>query len=272
MIWDALQGLPVNLIDERVPGFAGRTFRPVATLVHHTAAPEYTGNAPSLNVCKYGRGKPGDDNYLPGPLCQVLIGRQGEVFVITDGYANHAGVVDYPYSNSNLVGVEIENNGVGESYGPGTMHAARLVCDRLTDAFGQRIYGHKEICLPRGRKIDPSFDMDAFRASLVLTDEGARSVATEDQINDIHFATVGARRFANPTAPPYADIATLVENINHYVSVVLPAAIAAVDSDQDAQYAAVIAHIQALTTTPGPDGTFPTVDDVLDALAARLQS
>ncbi|MEO5837776.1 MAG: peptidoglycan-binding protein, partial [Acidimicrobiales bacterium] len=51
---------------------------------HHTAGGR-TGNAPSLNICINGRSD------LPGPLCNVLIGRDGTCYVIAAGRANHAG-------------------------------------------------------------------------------------------------------------------------------------------------------------------------------------
>lgn len=164
MIYDRLIAAGLPVLDRRVPGYKGLTFRPAATMLHHTASRGPT-NLPSLDVCRYGRGEP---NPLAGPLCQILIGRQGTICVITDGYANHAGRVREPYSNYNLVGVELENNGVGEPYPEAQLSATRNVCRAL--GF-PTVLGHKEICVPTGRKIDPSFDMHAFRASLSLEEE-----------------------------------------------------------------------------------------------------
>jgi hypothetical protein len=172
MIWQALQGLDVDLRDERVPGYAGRAFEPIGSLIHHTAAGG-TSDLPSLSVCKFGRGTPGASNYLPGPLCQVLIGRRGTVAVITDGYGNHAGAGSHPAvgtdGNRRLIGIEIENNGAGEPYPAVQYDAAVKVTRRLADRFGDLVLGHKEWCLPVGRKIDPSFDMGEFRALVATT-------------------------------------------------------------------------------------------------------
>lgn len=162
MIYERLAaaGLPVE--DHRVPGYKNLTFRPQYACIHHTAGTN------SLRLCKYGRSD------LPGPLCQILVPKSGVLQVITDGYANHAGRVIEPYSNYSLVGIEIENLGNGsDPYTPAQLANAAAACNALGLSV---VVGHKEICVPTGRKIDPSFDMDAFRASLapeepeVLTD------------------------------------------------------------------------------------------------------
>lgn len=84
------------------------TFHPRGSVDHHTAAGRY-GNAPSLNICINGRSD------LPGPLCQVLIGRDNTCYVIASGRANHAGRGSYAgvTGNSNVYGVEHENTGTG---------------------------------------------------------------------------------------------------------------------------------------------------------------
>jgi hypothetical protein len=83
---------------------------------------------------------------------------------------------------------------------------------------------------------------------------------SESQVNDIHFVTVGARRMANPAAPPYVDLATLVENINHHVQVVIPAAIAQAKAE-------ILAAIAAI---PASTGSGATADEVADEIAQRL--
>lgn len=84
------------------------TFHPRGSVDHHTAGGRY-GNAPSLNICINGRSD------LPGPLCQVLIGRDNTCYVIAAGRANHAGRGSYAgiTGNSNVYGVEHENTGTG---------------------------------------------------------------------------------------------------------------------------------------------------------------
>ena len=130
------------------------TFHPRGSVDHHTAGPR-TGNAPSLNICINGR--PG----LPGPLCNVLIGRDNTCYVIAAGRANHAGLGGWAglQGNASVFGIERENVGTGaepwtlEQYDVAAKaHAAlieahggewRLVCEhkewaprRKIDAFG----------------------------------------------------------------------------------------------------------------------------------------
>lgn len=159
MIYDALTGLDVDLRDVRVPGYRGRTIHPRGVLEHHTASPAGSGDLPSLSTCIHGR------RDVPGPLCQILIGRAGTVAVVTDGLANHSGAGNWPgitSGNDQLIGVEIENNGVGEPWSLGLLVVAAKVTARLCEAFSLGIViGHKEWA--PGRKIDPSFDMDKFR-------------------------------------------------------------------------------------------------------------
>lgn len=83
-------------------------FHPRGSIDHHTAG-GLSGNAPSLGICTNGRSD------LPGPLCQVLIGRDNTCYVIASGRANHAGTGSYGgvTGNSNVYGVERENTGVG---------------------------------------------------------------------------------------------------------------------------------------------------------------
>lgn len=82
-------------------------FNPQGSVDHHTAGPP-GGNAPSLNVCLYGR------TGIPGPLCNVLVGRDNTCYVIAAGRANHAGRGGFKglSGNSSVYGVERENVGV----------------------------------------------------------------------------------------------------------------------------------------------------------------
>lgn len=133
------------------------TFEPRGVIFHHTASGRNSGSAPSLGTVLNGR--PG----IPGPLCQVLIGRDQTVRVIAAGRANHAGkggpIIGIPKDagNSFLIGVEVENDGVGETWTPGLLQ----ICDTVfaTLLLGlrrkpQMLIGHKEWA--PGRKIDPA--------------------------------------------------------------------------------------------------------------------
>jgi hypothetical protein len=98
-------------------------FTPRGSVDHHTAGAA-RGNAPSLGVCINGR------SGLPGPLCQVLVGRDLTCYVIAAGRANHAGLGGWKglTGNSSVYGVERENVGTAaEPWRPEqTTHAAKV--------------------------------------------------------------------------------------------------------------------------------------------------
>lgn len=163
-------------------------YRPQGVMCHHTASRAGSGDIPSLSTVLYGRPD------LPGPLSQLLLGRAGTIVVCTDGYANHAGrgtaaawsrfVTAQPPrvvtghandgigGNSHFVGIEAENDGIGEPWTDGMMDAyrtlVRVLCDHYRWDPTYAVLGHKEWS---GQKIDPTFDMDAFRASLQVGDD-----------------------------------------------------------------------------------------------------
>lgn len=129
-------------------------------ICHHTAGPT-RGNAPSLGTCVNGRSD------LPGPLAQIVLGRDGTAYVIAAGKANHAGTGSWRgiTGNSHVLGIEAENTGRGEPWGAAQYDAYVRCCaaicrhERLS---ADRVCGHKEWA-PR-RKIDPAgIDMPAFR-------------------------------------------------------------------------------------------------------------
>lgn len=98
-------------------GWAGRQFAgsPKGVLWHHTAttsARAYKTGAPTLSMCINGRSD------LPGPLCNIVFGRAGEVYITAAGWANHAGMggpvgsVPRDQGNTWLIGIEMESSGV----------------------------------------------------------------------------------------------------------------------------------------------------------------
>jgi len=144
-------------------------FGPVGVLIHHTAAPG-PKDAPSLQVCVDGR------RDLPGPLCQLLVARSGKVYVISAGRCNHAGAggpinpsgiepIGKDQGNRQLVGIEAENDGIGEPWPVVQLDAMVRATAAVLDALDQpRAYcwGHREYT---SRKIDPTgIDMGAFRS------------------------------------------------------------------------------------------------------------
>lgn len=142
-------------------------------LLHHTAGP-LKGNAPSLALVEHGRSD------LPGPLSHLVLGRDGTFYVVAAGRCNHAGAGEWhgvTAGNSSFIGIEAENAGTGVDPWPEVqMDAyARGVAAILKHIGADDVMaaGHKEYALPRGRKIDPSFDMVAFRANVAAIMGGA---------------------------------------------------------------------------------------------------
>lgn len=175
-------GLNVSLVngwENRGHGDVGSI---LGVLCHHTAGPK-TGNAPSLGTVTNGR------TDLPGPLAQLVLARDGTYFVVAAGKCYHAGsgawqgVTD---GNAHFIGIEAENTGLSDdSPWPAVqMEAYHRGVAALLKHIGQAASwcaGHKEYALPLGRKIDPSFDMDAFRSSVaaIMQGTGPASVPTQ---------------------------------------------------------------------------------------------
>lgn len=151
------------------PGWQQRgrpySFHPRAVICHHTASGSSSGNFGSEGVVTHGR------SGLPGPLCQFLLGRDGTVKVIAGGYANHAGVggpragIPHNMGNTYAFGIEAENNGIGEKWGPKQLNAYYRLCAALLAYMGtkdtSKVFGHKEWT---SRKIDPAgINMVDFR-------------------------------------------------------------------------------------------------------------
>lgn len=139
-------------------------FGPVkGVLCHHTAGSK-SGNAPSLNLIVKGRPD------LGGPLSHLHLARDGTFTVIAAGRCNHAGPGAWhgvTSGNTSFIGIEAENAGDGtdpwpdeqmEAYARG---CAAILCHISAEPI--MCAGHKEYALPPGRKIDPSFNMVAFR-------------------------------------------------------------------------------------------------------------
>jgi hypothetical protein len=160
-----------------VPGYATRGrpvtsggFDPVGVLCHHTATPKTWSIRSVLNLLINGRSD------LPGPLCQIGLGRDGTVYLIASGRANHGGdakafgTVAAGDANELYVGVEAFNDGVGEPW-PKVQYAAYvLLCAALsievTKNSANTVNGHKETSVTG--KIDPTFHMGEFRSKVAM--------------------------------------------------------------------------------------------------------
>ncbi|CAF1030342.1 unnamed protein product [Adineta steineri] len=139
-------------------------------LVHHTAGPA-TGDFPSLKVVRDGR------TDLAGPLSQLGLGRSGTWYVIAAGRSYHAGATidDSIFGNANAIGIEAEATGspstnTGHASWPEVQYQSYIRgVKALQAAYAvptSRVLGHKEAAVPLGRKPDPNFSMDEFRAAL----------------------------------------------------------------------------------------------------------
>lgn len=135
-------------------------------ICHHTAGPRI-GNMPSLGIITDGR------KDLPGPLAQLGLGRDGTFYLIAAGRSNHAGKGTWGEvvaGNTHFIGIEAENTGLGDDpWPPAQVEAyARGVAAilRHVGAGHEMCCGHREYALPRGRKSDPSFDMEDFRRQI----------------------------------------------------------------------------------------------------------
>jgi hypothetical protein len=144
----------------------------VGVICHHTAGPR-VGNMPSLKTLVNGRSD------LPGPLSQLGLGRDGTFYVIGAGRSNHAGAGEWKgvSGNARFIGIEAENSGApGDAWPEVQLDAYRRGVAAILRQLGRPAdfcAGHKEYALPRGRKPDPSFDMDQFRQGVAAILDGS---------------------------------------------------------------------------------------------------
>ncbi|MFM2112955.1 MAG: hypothetical protein RLZZ271_1615, partial [Pseudomonadota bacterium] len=137
-------------------------------LCHHTAGAT-CGNMPTLGLLVNGRPD------LKGPLAQLGLGRDGTFYVIAAGRSNHAGPGVWQgieTGNSSFIGIEAENCGTEADPWPAVQMNAyqrgvAAILNKLGHHDARYCVGHKEYALPKGRKSDPDFDMDAFRQGVL---------------------------------------------------------------------------------------------------------
>ena len=139
----------------------------LGVMCHHTAG-RRDANMPSLHVLMNGR------TGVPGPLAQLGLARDGTYYVIAAGRANHAGRGAFrsiTSGNRHFLGIEAQNTGKADDqpWPEVQMDAYRRGVAALLGHLGAAVdfcIGHGEWALPRGRKVDPSFDMSQFRADV----------------------------------------------------------------------------------------------------------
>ena len=146
----------------------------LGVICHHTAGPP-KGNMPSLRTLIDGRSD------LAGPLSQLGLGRDGTFYVVAAGRCNHAGGGSWQgltQGNTNFIGIEAENTGLpADTPWPSVqLDAYQRGAAAILQHVGRTALfcaGHKEYALPRGRKDDPDFDMDAFRQAVAAIINGS---------------------------------------------------------------------------------------------------
>ena len=128
-------------------------------IAHHTATPrsfKKSSDYPTMGVVRDGRAG------LRGPLAQLGLGRSGRVYLIAAGLAYHAGRVrTTSYTNAYSIGIEAE--GAMEAWPKQQYDAYVRLCAALRNEFGATVEGHKTVCSPPGRKVDPSFNIATFK-------------------------------------------------------------------------------------------------------------
>lgn len=162
---DVIRAGGMNVVE--VSGWKSRNHGSLANvqsiICHHTAG-SATGNYPSLPVVTNGR------TDLAGPLAQLGLARDGTVYIISNGVAWHAGATinDAIWGNAHSIGIEAENTGT-QPWPAEQVEAYAKLCAILCRHYGlsvDRVKGHKEICAPAGRKVDPAGlpgDMNGLR-------------------------------------------------------------------------------------------------------------
>lgn len=122
-------------------------FTPRGVLCHHTGD--------GINGINAAKGVPLQGRAdLPGPLAQLSLDRQGFVYVIAAGRANHAGSVKAfggwvtaGDGNSQMIGIEAQNSG-SEGWTTEQLNAYYRLCAALCDHYGwsrARVAGHGEV-------------------------------------------------------------------------------------------------------------------------------
>ena len=188
-----------GLTVQTVPGWRTRTrpgsFAPRGVLWHHTGS-KSSGLEYARWMATVGRSD------LPAPLCQLSIDRDGTVYVLAAGRANHggkaraAGPMPTGDANTLYVGVECHNTG-SEGWPPAQRAAMLKVAVVLSGVLGctaEHHRGHVETSLTG--KWDPGLlDLGGFRADI------AKELAAP-KVNPLRKALLQAARAAKRQGKP----------------------------------------------------------------------
>jgi len=161
---------------KEAPGWQTRgtaTFDPIGVMWHHTASGKNWTDQSLTNLLVNGRSD------LKGPLCHLQLNRDGSYVVIAAGRSNHAGTGRWnsiTAGNTNFIGIEAANDGVGEPWPQVQLDAyyvgTAAIVKYIKGSAGN-VIGHKEWT---SRKIDPrGIDMNEARhnVSKILSGESS---------------------------------------------------------------------------------------------------
>ena len=249
-----------------VPGWRERGYRTSTTpdgalrgltggLVHHTATPATApGDYPTLGTIIKGRSD------VPGPLAQLGLGRDGTWYVIASGRANHSGAVDDSrYSNPVCIGVEAEHPG-GTAPWPPEQYAAYVAgCAALARAYGITWRGHKEAAIPRGRKPDPNFDMNRFRADVAAWRPPTHRPTPQKKEEPMLTVFIFPARSADGARHVYAAFPSsrTVEHLGSEQAIVDVKHVAARQGFTVAEWGSEVGNISAFGRYVGPEAARP---------------
>ena len=215
-----------------MPGWATRGYTPPGgapldlagvrgVLWHHTAtnrAAYAKSNAPTVQMTMNGRSD------LAGPLCNITFGRDGTVYLVAAGLANHAGRGSAPGIPTNagnyyLIGIEMESSGVAPwDWTEDQIRVAPYLGAALERAYLQGLpadmrlqLGHKEYSSEG--KIDPAGwpgDMDGLRASINAILNGSAAIAPQS-------APTTKRMFQHMTPQEEARVVKAADAVLRYL-------------------------------------------------------
>lgn len=162
------------------PGWESRTrgggITVKGVVCHHTATGPGASDSDVARLLAAGRSN------LPGPLSQLGLARDGRFWVIAAGRCNHNG---YGTWGNDSVGIEAFNDGRGEPWPAVQVDAFERGCAAIIRHLGlsiAEVRGHKET--DPNRKIDPTFNMDAFRVRVATHLEDTMTPEQEARILD----------------------------------------------------------------------------------------
>jgi hypothetical protein len=167
-----------GFVVHEVPHWEGRgagTLRPGGKVNHHTAGSRSGGNTGSLRLVTFGR------EGLRNALCNWYAARNGELWIVAALTAWHAGSGGWHgiSGNSRVIGLEAENDGVGEPWSSRALDAAAAL-----DVECMREFGYPVLMIPEhkewtSRKIDRrGIDGPAWRRRIAAESTGTGPAPT----------------------------------------------------------------------------------------------